>query len=141
MGPSKLIKIITLTVQATENHNQIKVNNILRWLKSGHDVKVNITGRSDRQKQMESICQKIEKETRPGSKLLQKVIKADSIKFTLQANENSANLVIDDAHNASASADDGLDSIVAGKDILSEEFEQELSKSIRGDTDRMKKKK
>lgn len=136
---TKITKIITLTAQATESHNQVKVNSILKWLKSGHDVRVSIKGRSDRQKQMESVFQKIERESRPGSRVLQKIVKPESIKFTLNPNEGAANIVINDIVRHDKAEENDVESLYVDKDLFSDDFEKELDESIKDEIAKNKK--
>lgn len=131
---TKTLKWVKITAQATENHTNIKLKSILKWLKAGHEVRVDITGKADRSKQILSLCNHIEKETRSGSRSLQKIIKPDKIRFTLSPTEGASNLVVDDLPKC-----DYLESLSShDKDLLSDELEKELEQSIQ---DQMKKNK
>lgn len=127
MSGSKIAKSIIITAQASENHNVIKLRSIIRWLKSGHDVRVSITGKADRHTAMELIKERIEKDVKTAAKIQQKIVKPESIKFVLKPTEEAANLLLPD-HKIDA--DQELESLVKEKDILSDEFEKELEVSI-----------
>lgn len=130
MSASRLAKAVAFTAQASEHHNEMKIRSVLKWLKTGHEVRIQITGKADRQRAMEAIYKQLEKEAKSGAKFLQKVIKPESIKVTLRPTEEAANYIIDDSSKTSLSVDKELELIMSDKDIFSDEFEQELDKSI-----------
>lgn len=136
MSVNKVIKTIAFTAVAQEHHNHIKIKNLMRWLKSGHEVRVQINGKADRQNAMENIFKQLEKEVKSGAEVKQKVIKPDYIKFYLRPTPEAANFVIEEPNLDNS---DNLSDITANKDILSGDFEEELNKSIREEI--MKKKK
>lgn len=140
MSVAKGIKTIVITAQATNSHNSVKVKNVLRWLKSGHEIRVKITGKADRQKAMESMYKQMEKDINQGARFLQKVVKPDTIKFTLQPTKDAENIVIDDSNSLDAD-DQSYDSVDEKQNIFSDEFEEELEKSIQEEKTKHKKKK
>lgn len=139
MGAAKALKNIALTATAQDSHNTLKYKNILKWLKSGHEVKVAITGKADRHKAIENIYKQLQKETKSAALVKQMVEKPDSIKFYLKPTPEAANLVIDEDLGHS-DPDQDISEITEGKDVFSEEFEKELDESIKGETGKMKKK-
>lgn len=76
-------KAIIFTAQAQEHHTQVKIKSVLKWIKTGYEVKVQISGTADRQKAMDSILKEIESNVKSGAKIKQKQVKPDSIKFFL----------------------------------------------------------
>lgn len=136
---TKAAKAIALSAQAHEGHNSVKLKNVLRWLKSGHEIRVQITGKSDRQKAIEGIYDQLEKEARSGARFLQKVIKPGSIKVTLMPTEEAANIKISEARIA-PSAEEEIESMTSDRDVFSEDFEKDLLKSIREDRAKNKRK-
>lgn len=141
MSTAKAAKSIIFTVQASENHNAIKLKNVLRWLKSGYEVRVRINGKQDRMKGMESVFKELEKEVNSGCRILQKVTKPESIKFILRPTAEATNFVIEDATKAAMSEEDLISDITSSeKDIFSEDFEKELAKSIREERTKNKRK-
>lgn len=131
MSTSKAAKSIIFTAQASDNHNAIKLRNVLKWLKSGHEVRVRINGKQDRMKGMEAVYKELEKEVSSGSRILQKVIKPDSIRFTLMPTSEASNFKIEDATRAAMNEEELISDISPEKDIFSDDFEKELAKSIR----------
>lgn len=129
MSTGKLAKTIILTAQSSEIHTAVKIKNVLKWLKSGHEVRVSINGKKDRQKAMEELTKRIEDEAKMGAKLLQRVVKPESIKFVLKPTEKASEIIIPDTKEEEG--EESIDDIVSGKDILSDEFQEELERSIR----------
>lgn len=138
MSVAKAAKVIIFTAQASENHTAVKVKNVLKWLKSGHEVRVQINGKPDRHKLMESIYNRLETESKSGATSLQKVVKPDSIKFVLRPTADANNIQIDDS-KTTVNVDGDIDKIVGDKDLLSGEFEEELEKSIRDEKNKNKR--
>lgn len=128
MSVKKSLKIIALTAAAQDHHNAIKIRSILKWLKTGHEVRIQINGKSDRQKAMESLFKRLESDSRSGARVIQKVVKPESIKFYLRPTQDAANIVIDDQQEDSL--EDSVEDFVSGKDVFSDEFESELKQSI-----------
>lgn len=138
MSANKALKAIVFTAVAQNHHNAIKIRNVLKWLKTGHEVRVQINGKSDRQKAIESIFKELESSTKTGAKVIQKVVKPDSIKFYLRPTEDAASIVVDDDHDGQSKYLE--DSLTQGKDVFSDDFEAELDKSIKEDIERSKRK-
>lgn len=138
MSVSKVAKAIVFTAQAQEHHTLVKLRNVIKWLKSGHEVRVQITGKPDRQKAVDEIYGLIEKDIKSGARFLQKVAKPGSIKVTLRPNEDSANLEADYS-KLTVDIDKEISDMTDGKDIFSEDFEKGLQNSIQ--EERRKKKK
>lgn len=139
MVSSKVSKVIQLTAQANEQHNFTKVKSILKWIKSGHEVRVKIVGKPDKKKIMESLADQIERDSKQGARLLQKVIKPDSIKLTLLPTENSGELQLNKDTEEVQDLVEEIDRLTSEKDIFSDEFEKELDKSISEDPSRKRK--
>jgi hypothetical protein len=137
MSAGKALKTIALTAVAQDHHNAIKIKNIAKWLKSGHEVRIQISGKSDRQKAMENIFKQVEGTVKSGARVVQKVVKPDSIKFYLKPTPDAANMVIEEDHGNEMK---DLDDIIKGKDILSDDFVSELEKSIKDDKKMSKRK-
>lgn len=129
MSAGKVLKTIAFTATSQEAHVSMKIKNVLKWLKTGHEVRVNIQGKEDRKKSMEAIFAQIQKEVRDGADVKQKVVRADAIKFSLKPTPAAAKLALDETEQT----EDDLDALTSGKDILSEEFERELLQSIEED--------
>lgn len=139
MSAGKVAKAIIFTAQAQEHHTSVKLKNVLRWLKGGYEVRIQITGRPDRQKAMEDIYTLLEKDIKSGARFLQKVVKPGSIKVTLKPTEDAANLDFESA-KVSVDVEKEISSIAADKDIFSEDFEKDLIESIREERRKLKKK-
>lgn len=139
MSVAKAAKAIIFSAQAHESHTAIKVKNVLRWLKSGHEVRVQISGKSDRQKAMEAILGHLEKEAKSGARFLQKVVKPGSIKVILMPTVEAANIKISDNEKISLNVDEELQNLTSDRDVFSEEFEKDLIKSIREERSKNKK--
>lgn len=139
MSASKIAKTIVFTAQANELHTSIKLKNVVKWLKTGYEVRVRITGREDRQKAMEDTYKLLEKDIKSGARFLQKVVKPDSIKVVLMPTEDAANLEIDD-RKYKVDVEKEISEITSDQDIFSEEFEKTLQESIREEQRRNKKK-
>lgn len=125
----KAPKLITLTAQASESHNSIKLRNILKWLKSGHEIRVTITGKHDRMKAIDAIHERIQKDAGAGSKVVLQNRKPGLLKMTLLPTDEAKNIKIVDAMKA-ANSDVQSDDIAKDTDVFSEEFDQALKKSI-----------
>lgn len=136
---AKAAKAIAFTAKANENHNYIKVKNVIKWLKLGHEVRVQINGKSDQIKAMENVYNLIQNDVKSGARFLQKVVKPDSIKFTLRPNQESSHLMSDDTKDPMEDVEGEISGLVASQDIFSEEFEEELSKSIKIERSKNKK--
>lgn len=139
MSIVKAAKAVAFSAQAHESHTAIKVKNVLRWLKSGHEVRVQISGKSDRQKAMENILDNLEKEAKSGAKFMQKVVKPGVIKVILRPTEEAANIKISDTKNI-LNAEEEMEYITSDRDLLSEDFEKDLLQSIREERLKNKKK-
>jgi predicted nucleotidyltransferase len=133
----KALKVIAFTAVAQEHHNAVKMRNVLKWLKTGHEVRIQINGKTDRQKAMESIFKQLETNTRSGAQVIQKVVKPDSIKFYLRPTEEAANIVIEESQDDELK---NVDALTRGKDVLSDDFENELVRSIEEDRKKSKEK-
>lgn len=140
MSASKVAKTIVFTAQSHELHTSIKLRNVLKWLKAGHEVRVRITGREDRRKAMEDTYKLLEKDIKSGARFLQKVVKPESIKVTLMPTEEAANLKVDEENDTVVDVEKELNEITSDQDIFSEDFEKTLQKSIRDELRRNKKK-
>lgn len=138
MSASKVAKTIAFTAQASNSHTATKIKNVLRWLKSGHEVRVQISGKADRQKAMDAIYKDIENEVKSSARFLQRVVKPESIKVILRPTEVAADIEISDT-KGTANVDEEINEIIGEKDIFSEEFEKDLMRSIRDETTKNKK--
>lgn len=132
-----MLKTVVIAANAQDHHVSVKTKNVLKWLKSGHEVRVQIEGKPDRQKAMENIYKQIEKLVKNGADVKQKVVKAEAIKFNLKPTAQAANLVVDESTADDASRE--LDQITEGQDMLSDDFGKELEKSIEKEKGRGKK--
>lgn len=92
-------KAIKFTAQATESHTAIKIKNVIKWLKKGHEVQVQILGTPDKQKSMESIYKDLERSVKPGADVLQKNFKPDIIRFTLRPRQDHSSEEIESSSN------------------------------------------
>lgn len=140
MSASKVAKAIIFTAQSQEHHTSIKVKNVLKWLKGGYEVRVQINGRPDRQRAMDDIYSLLEKDIRSGAKFLQKVVKPGSIKVTLKPTDDAANLDIESGSKTKVDVEKELKDIAGDKDIFSEDFGKDLIESIRDERKKSKKK-
>ena len=138
MSTSKAIKSIIFTAVAQEHHNATKIKNVLKWLKTGHEVRIRIEGKSDRQKAMESIFKDLKSSARSGAKVIQKVTKPNSIKFYLKPTQDAATIFVDEDQDGNGLPD--VDKMTEGQDILSDDFAEELDKSIAEESKRSKRK-
>lgn len=135
---SKVAKAISFTAQSHENHVSMKVKSVLRWLKSGHEVRVRIDGKADRQKAMENIYKTIAKDVSTSARLVQKVVKPESIKVVLIPTPEASNIEIEEEKQQNVESE--ISDIMKDKDIFSEDFEKELLESIKSERNRNKKK-
>lgn len=136
---AKAVKTILFTAQANDHHNSIKTKNLIKWLKSGHEVRVQINGKADKHKAMESVYKMIEDDVKSGAKILQKVVKPEHIKFTIKPTEQAANFSVDESKET-ADVDNEIESLVADQDLFSGDFEAQLSESIQKEKSKNKKK-
>lgn len=139
MSVSKVAKAIVFTAQAHEHHTSVKLRNVIKWLKSGHEVRVQITGKPDRQKAIDEIYGIIEKDIKSGARFIQKAVRPGSIKVILRPNEDSANLKVDDS-KVIADIDKEISDMMDGKDIFSDDFGKDLLNSIKEERNKNKKK-
>lgn len=139
MASSKAIKSIAFSVQAESKHNSVKINNLIKWLKSGHEVRVDITGKADRFKAIEALYKDLESEIHQGAKFTQKIIKPDSMRFVLKPTKDIEKIVEKKA-SAKSDNDDEILNLREDVDIFSREFEAELTKSIKEERNKNKKK-
>lgn len=135
---SKLSKTIAFATSAQDSHNAFKIKNILRWLKSGHEVRVQIDGKADRQKAIEDLMKQIERDTKRAAEMNQKIIKPNSVRFCLKPTKGAESITLDESIEAPKV--DDISEITANKDIFSKEFETELEQSIESDMKHSKKK-
>lgn len=136
---AKAVKTILFTAQANDHHNSIKTKSLIKWLKSGHEVRVQINGKADKQRAMEDIYKTIESDVRSGARILQKVVKPENIKFTIRPTEAAASLMVDDSKETT-DVDKEIESLVADQDVFSGDFEAQLSESIEKEMSKNKKK-
>lgn len=129
MQASKAIKLITISSKATEQHTSFKLKTILKWLKAGHDVKVEITEKQGAKRPVESIFDQIRSDVKPAALISQKQVKPESIKFVLKPTKEAANLVIPDK----VCEDDDIETLTSDKDLLSEDFNSLLEESIQNE--------
>jgi len=132
MSTGKVLKQIAFTAASQEHHVSIKVKSVLKWLKSGHEVRISINGKADRQKAMESIYKQLESQAKSGAEIKQKMVKPDSIKFNMRPTKDAASIVVDESSFKDQDIDD-LESITTGKDVFSEDFEKELDESLKNE--------
>lgn len=123
---SKAAKLIYFTAKSQEHDVNIKLKSIMRWLKSGHEVRVRIEGSAERHRAMENIYKQLEKDIKQNATFLQRVVKPDSIKFVLKPSAGMDNIELNEQSESSVE----IDQLSNGKDLLSEEFEKELEQSI-----------
>lgn len=135
---SKVAKVICFTAQSSEKHVADKVKSVLKWLKSGHEVRVKIEGKADRHKAMENIYKTLERDVSSGARFLQKSVKPEFIKFVLMPTKEACDLEIKD-NKIKVEVEEELASIMSNKDIFSEDFEKELLKSIKDEKIKNKK--
>lgn len=133
---SKASKLIYFTAKSQEHDINIKLRNILKWLKSGHEVRVRIDGSSERRKAMDNIYFQIERDAKQNALFMQKVVKPDSIKFIMKpigsAGISETNSV--EPHAPPIAQTENL----TAENLLSDEFEKELEKQL--STERPKRK-
>jgi translation initiation factor 1 (eIF-1/SUI1) len=137
MSTGKAFKTIAFTAVAQDHHNAIKIKNVLKWLRTGHEVRVAINGKSDRQKAMEAVLKELESKAKSGAKITQKVVKPDSIRFYMRPTAEAVNIVIDETQDDRSN---DLDIVTQGKDIFSDDFVAELERSINEDKKKSRKK-
>lgn len=138
MSASKAAKLITFTAKASESHNAVKVKNVIKWLKSGHEVRVQISGKADRHKAMEEIYDKLQNDFKSGAKFLQKAVRPDMIKVTLVPTSEAADLVVPEKDTKDVGEE--IEELVGDNDVFSGDFEKELSESIQKEMSKNKKK-
>jgi hypothetical protein len=140
MSLSKAAKAIIFTAQSQEHHTSVKLRNVLRWLKGGYEVRVQITGKPDRQKAMEDIYSLLERDIKSGARFIQRVAKPGSIKVILKPTEDAANLDIEGSGKVTVDVEKEISDISADKDVFSENFEKDLIESIREERKKTRKK-
>lgn len=138
MSLRKVLKAITFTCKSPEFHNDIKVRKIMGWLKSGHEIQVDICATEGKFKAAEKIYKDLEIQTKSGAKFANKVVKPNSIKFKIIPTQGATNFLLE---ATDTTIDDNSGDINDDVDVFSEDFEKELDKSIALERSRNKKKK
>lgn len=130
---SKASKLIYFTAKSQEHDINIKLRSILKWLKSGHEVRVRIEGSSEKRKAMESIYQQLENDVKQNATFLQKIVKPDSIKFVMKPTVDAADIKISKSHETKPVVNS-----LSAEDLLSDEYGKELDESISRDRPKRK---
>lgn len=139
MASAKATKLITFTAQAHENHTSMKIRNVLKWLKSGHDVDVKISSGSKGRTAVELIYKQLQNDVKSGAKFTNMVSQQNMITVSLNPTKDAANLVIEESRVKPTAEEKSFDSL-DNQDIFSDEFDAELEKSIKNEMSKHKKK-
>lgn len=139
MATSKTIKTIALTATSQRHHVSVKVKSIIGWLRAGHEVRVTISGKSDRRQSMEEVFSAIENDTKYSARIYQKLLKPDSIRFNLKPTNSAINIEIDQNRSSREDPEHVINELTQGKDLLSDDFEKELDASIKNEASKNKK--
>lgn len=129
---SKAIKTIVLASKASPHDVDTKLRNILKWLKAGHQVKLEVTGKPDKHKALEELFEKVEVHTKSSATFAQKQIRAGNIKAVLKPTPEAANLLI---NKPTEETELKIDTNASLDDI-----EKELNQSIKDELSQTKKK-
>lgn len=136
---AKAAKSIIFSSQSTDAHTQSKIKSVIKWLKSGHEVRVQITGKQGKSQAMENIYTRIEEDVKSGARLLQKAVRPDLIKFYLMPTEGSVSLKLKNPTQETVGVDDEIADLLGDQDIFSESFESKLLDSIKQEKKNRKK--
>lgn len=137
---SRVVKAIVFTAQANVHDTSVKVRNVMKWLKAGHDVRVSIAGKLDRRKSMEAIVSQLHDNIKTGAKFVQQTSKSDKIALMLTPTEDAVNLKTDSDTITLKQKTETQDILITpDKDVFSKEFEMELDRSIQAERNKNKK--
>lgn len=128
---SKILKSIALAAKASPHDVDTKVKNIMKWLKAGHPVKLELNGKPDKHKALEELLEKVENSTKSGAEFSQKQVKAGNIKVVLKPTSGAAKFTL----NKSKDEDD----LNIDTNISLEDLEKELDQSIKDEFSKTKK--
>lgn len=126
MSSAKAAKVVALTAKASEHSIATKVRSIVKWVKTGITVKVQITGKPDRFKAISAIYDEIEDNVKAGARIQCKVIKPEYIKFEIAPTDPEKLHVPEKSKELIEPQADKPD-----VELLSDEFEKDLIESIR----------
>lgn len=132
---SKAFKTIALTAKSSSHDVETKLRNILKWLKAGHSVKLELSGKPDKHKALEDLLHRVESDTRPGAEMSQKTVKPGMIKLTMKPTAEAANLKVRDSKT-----DTSADDVTVDPNASFDDLEKALDNSIKDEVNKLKTK-
>lgn len=132
---SKAFKTIALTAKSSSHDVDTKLRNIVKWLKAGHSVKVELSGKPDKHKALEDLLYRVESDTKPGAAVAQKTVKAGLIKLVMKPTPGAANLKV-----RGKEEDNSVDDMTVDTNTSFDDLEKQLNDSIKDEISKHKAK-